>query len=180
MPVEYSGVCVRGVRILGGLDKNIQLRVVSDPHIVHFLGFIARWCVIVFGCPCPDAIPCKAGLLVGTSVHDGTYGIREVGNDHGFPVPFTGCGWYEITFFMRPFFYVRMIRTLDAGKVSEILHFPEDLCRRRASYSPMTINDIVSGIKATSGITVTSVFRTHLEKTYSTSMNHSLSFTAFN
>ena len=51
-----------------------------------------------------------------------------------------------------------MIRTLAAGKVSEILHFPEDLCTGRASYSPMTINDIVSGIKATGGITVTGVF----------------------
>ena len=59
---------------------------------------------------------------------------------------------------MSPVFYVRMVRTLTAGKVSEILHFPEDLCTGRASYSPMTINDIVSGIKATGGITVTGVF----------------------
>ena len=53
-----------------------------------------------------------------------------------------------------------MVRTLTAGKVSEILHFPEDLCTGRAAYRPMTINDIIPGIKATGGITVTGVLRT--------------------
>ena len=92
------------------------------------------------------ACPSKDILLFRYSSDDGANGIIAIGFDHKFRFACTGCDWDRVLFFVRPIFYIRVIRAGFAWKWFRITNVSEDFCCRDFSGFFMEKDDQIAAV----------------------------------